>query len=427
MAKDLLIKGGTIVDVDGLVSYRSDVLIDSEGVITDIGTNINDSNCDVIDARGLVLSPGFVDIHVHFREPGFEHKEDIHSGMKSALAGGFTTVACMPNTHPVIDNKSVVDYLNKRSRDEKLIDLKIIGSISKGLNGKELSDIDDMYDSGIVAISDDGKTPMDDGVIQKAFLKAKEKNLLIISHCEDHNLSKGGHINEGEASNRTGIKGIPREAESRIVERDIQLSQKYNTPIHIAHVSIKESLDIINEYKLKGTKVTCEVAPHHFILDDSIISRDSTLTKVNPPIRSKDDVEQIIRRIKDGTIDIIATDHAPHDMQSKDVVYEEASFGITGLETSFSLSYTYLVKRDIIKLEQLIYMMTKKPLEIIGIKNRGINIGALADITIIDLDHQSTIDSSNFKSKGKNTPFDGMKVYGKIVATLKNGKVLYKN
>lgn len=426
MSNYILIKTGSIVDpIDDRV-YISDVLV-RDGLITSIEKDIDPSDdYKIIDAKGLLVVPGLVDLHVHFREPGYEHKETLETGMAAAVTGGFTTVACMPNTEPTIDNPAVVRYLNSRAKDIGLADLKVIGSITQGLMDKELADIEGMKKEGIVAISDDGKTPMDEALLDDAFKRAQENNLIIISHCEDHRLSKDGHINAGSASERTGIKGIPAQAEFGIVKRDIKMSEKYNVPVHIAHVSVGESIDIIREHKTKGTQVTCEVAPHHFILDDTIISRESTLTKVNPPIRSREDVNKIIEGIREGTIDIIATDHAPHDIDSKATSYEKASFGITGLETSFSLAYTRLVGDGVVSLPRLLYMMSIKPLKIMGIISKGIAIGERADIALIDKNQQYKIDSSGFVSKGKNTPFNGYEVKSRVMMTIKNGNIVYE-
>lgn len=424
----LLIKGGKVVNVNNLSSSYKDVLVDEKGYIIEIREDIPvKEEYVVIDATEMLVSPGFVDIHVHFREPGYEYKEDLQSGMISAVAGGFTTVACMPNTKPTISTKETVEYINNKVKSLDMIDVKVIGSITKDLEGNDLADIKKMKECDIVAISDDGKTPMNVSVLENALKLAKNNNLLVISHCEDHDISKDGHINQGEASGRTGIKGIPSSAEYNIVNRDIKLSNKYGNRIHIAHVSTKESVEIIKQFKQKGSHVTCEVAPHHFILDDSIVTKECTLSKVNPPLRNKEDVDKIIQAIREGVIDIIATDHAPHDEKSKALPYEKAAFGITGLETSFALCYTYLVNEKIISLEKLIYMMTKKPLEILGIVNNGISVGEKADITIIDLKEKYNIDSTKFYSKGKNTPFNNFNVQGRIISTIKQGKILYSH
>ncbi len=422
---ELLIKGGTVVDPKTGMNEKMDVLV-KDNIITAIEKNISTEDKKVIDATGMVITPGFIDIHVHLREPGFEYKETIETGTSSAVAGGFTTVACMPNTNPTIHSKEIVELIKDKANEEGKANVLVIGSITKGLDGEELSSIDEMYKSGIVAISDDGKTPMKEELMVEAFKKAREYNIPLISHCEDHNLSKGGSINEGKASERTKIKGIPAAAEYLIVKRDIELCEKLESMVHIAHVSTKESVDILRDAKSKGINVTSEVAPHHFILTDDIITPEDCYTKVNPPIRAKEDVDSVIKGILDGTIDIIATDHAPHDDKSKMVSYDKAAFGITGLETAFSLSYTYLVLKNKLPLIKLIDMLTRKPAEIINIDKGSLEVGKEADITIIDLNEEYIIDSNKFYSKGKNTPFNGYKVKGKPVSTIVGGKIIYE-
>lgn len=422
---ELLIKGGVVINPKTETNEKLDILI-KDDIIIDIKKNISIDGKKVIDASGMTITPGFIDIHVHLREPGFEYKETIKTGTKAAVAGGFTTVACMPNTSPAIHSKEIVELISDKADKEGKANVLVIGSITRDLKGDELSKMDEMYEAGIVAISDDGKTPMIENIMIEGFKKAKELNIPLISHCEDHNLSKGGSINEGEASQRTKIKGIPSSAEYLIVKRDIQLCEKLDSKLHIAHVSTKESVELLREAKNKGINVTSEVAPHHFILTDDIITPDNTYTKVNPPIRSRKDVDEIINGILNKTIDIIATDHAPHDEDSKNVSYDKAAFGITGLETAFSLSYTYLVLKNQLPLNRLIEMMTIKPAKIIGIDRGSLEVGKKADITILDLNKQYTISSSKFYSKGKNTPFNGYRVKGKPVYTIVNGEIMHK-
>lgn len=422
---ELLIKNGTVIDPKKGVQEKLDILI-KDDIIVEIGKDIYGENAKIIDARGMIVTPGLIDIHVHLREPGFEYKETIETGTKAAAAGGFTTVACMPNTKPTIHSREVVQYVKNKATTEGVVNLLTIGSISKDLEGKELSDIDEMVEEGIVAISDDGKTPMDKGIMIEAFKKAKEYKIPLISHCEEHNLSKGGSMNLGRVSDRIGIQGIPSEAEYLIVQRDIQLCELTDSILHIAHVSTKESIDIIRSAKEKGLKLTCEAAPHHFILTDEIISQENTYTKVNPPLRGQEDLEAVIGGIMDGTIDIIATDHAPHDEESKGVSYDRAAFGISGIELAFPLSYQQLVLKRKLPLIKLIEMLTIKPANIIGVDKGTIEVGKCADIAIIDLNEEYAIDSKDFYSKGKNTPFEGYKVQGKICYTIVGGKIIYE-
>ncbi|WP_432405064.1 dihydroorotase [Wukongibacter sp. M2B1] len=422
---ELLIKGGTIIDPKTGLNEKMDVLV-KDNIIAAIEKDISSDGRRVIDATGMVVTPGFIDIHVHLREPGFEYKETIETGTSSAVAGGFTTVACMPNTNPTIHSKEIVKLIKDKANEKGKANVLVIGSITKDLDGEELSSIDEMYKSGIVAISDDGKTPMKEELMIEAFKKARKYNIPLISHCEDHNLSKGGSINEGKASERTKIKGIPAAAEYLIVKRDVELCEELEARVHIAHVSTKESVEIIRKAKSKGINVTSEVAPHHFILTDDIITSEDSYTKVNPPIRGKEDLDSVIEGILDGTIDIIATDHAPHDDKSKMVDYDKAAFGITGLETAFSLSYTYLVLKNRLPFIKLIDMLTRKPAEIVDIEKGSLEVGKEADITIIDLNEEYIIDSNKFYSKGKNTPFNGYKVKGKPVFTIVGGKIIYE-
>lgn len=422
---DLLIKNGRVIDPKNNINENLDIYIEG-GIVKEIEREIKKDRVRIIDAKGMVVTPGFVDIHVHLREPGFEYKETIETGTKAAAAGGFTTVACMPNTNPVIQSKEIVKLIKNKVQSNGHVNVAIIGSITKGLEGMEIAPIKEMIEEGIIAISDDGKTPMDKNIMVEALKEAKKYNIPLISHCEEHNLSEGGSINLGRASERTGIKGIPSAAEYLIVKRDIELCQATSSRLHIAHVSTKESVELIRKAKLQRLNITCEVAPHHFILTDDIISINDTYTKVNPPLRTSKDKESIIEGIFDGTIDIIATDHAPHDEKSKKVDYSKASFGISGLETAFSLSYTELVLNRNLSLNRLIEMLTVRPAEIIGIRKGCIDIGETADITILDLNKEYTIDSRKFYSKGKNTPFNGRKVKGKTVYTIVDGRLVYE-
>ncbi len=422
---ELLIKGGRVIDPKSETNENLDILIKDNNIIA-IGKDISVENRKVIDATGMVVAPGFIDIHVHLREPGFEHKETIETGTKSAAAGGFTTVACMPNTNPTIHSKKTVELIKNRAKEVGKSNVLVIGSITKDLHGMELSEIENMHEAGIVAISDDGKTPMKEEIMIQAFKKARKFNIPLISHCEDHNLSKDGSINEGKASERTKIKGIPAAAEYLIVKRDIELSEKLKTKLHIAHVSTKEAVELIRGAKHRGVDVTSEAAPHHFILTDDIVTHHNTYAKVNPPIRSQEDVDAVVEGLRDGTIDIIATDHAPHDEDSKKVDFNKAAFGITGLETAFSLSYTHLVLKKRLPLIKLIEMLSTRPAEIIGIDKGILKPGKEADITIVDLNKEYTIDSNKFYSKGKNTPFNGDKVKGKVAYTILGGKIVYE-
>lgn len=418
----VVIKGGRIVDpanMDGI----ADIYIDS-GKIKAVGQNIYVEGAKVIDASGKAVVPGFIDVHVHLREPGYEHKETIRTGTMAAAMGGFTTVACMPNTKPVIHSREIVQYILKRARLSGLVNVLPIGSITVNIEGKELTPIEELVEAGVVAISDDGKTAMDTRLMEIAFKKAKELNIPLIDHCEDHSLAAGGSINQGAAEKRTGLKGIPNSSEWSIVARDIILAKTYKTHIHIAHVSTKESIDLIRKAKKEGINITTEVCPHHFTLSDELIEKNNTYTKVNPPLRSTEDVKAVIEGIADGTIDIIATDHAPHDEESKAVNYEDAAFGISGLETAFQVSYSELVCKKIISLNRLIEMMSTNPAKILNLDKGSLRVGKDADIALLDLETQDTIDRTKFVSMGKNTPFHGKTVTGKVVATMVEGGMI---
>lgn len=419
----IVIKGGRILDPNSNTDTIADIHI-AYGKIQRIAKDMNVTGANVICGSEKIIVPGFIDAHVHLREPGYEHKESIRTGTMAAAVGGFTTVACMPNTKPAIHSREIVEYITEKAKREGFVNVLPVGSITMDIEGKKLSEIDDMVKAGIIAISDDGKTSMDISIMEEAFQIAKKYNIPLIDHCEDHYLAADGSINEGEAADRTGLKGIPNEAEWSIVKRDINLSKIYGTHVHIAHVSTRESVELIRKAKQQGINISCEVCPHHFTLTDEIVQRGKTETKVNPPLRSSRDVNAIIEGIIDGTIDIIATDHAPHDEMSKALDYENAPFGISGLETAFSISYTELVEKNKIDLSYLIEMMTIRPAKILNIKKGSLVVGSDADITIIDLNETGYIDSSTFLSMGKNTPFNGKGIRGKVVTTMVNGKIV---
>lgn len=421
----LLIKNGRIMDPKSGMDQVSDILIE-EGIIQEIKQGIETEAEVVLDAQGKVVAPGFVDVHVHLREPGFSHKETIKTGTQAAAAGGVTTVACMPNTKPAIHNAEVVKWIHEKSAAEGCVNVEVVGAITQGIAGETLAEIQDMIKQRIIAISDDGKTTMSRDLMKEAMTLIKDTELPLISHAEDHNLSEGGCMHLGEQSKKLGLPGIPAEAEYSIVARDIELAEETGAKLHIAHVSTEESLTYVKRAKEKGLKVTCEVGPHHFLLNETIVSHDKTETKVNPPIRDEAHRKAMIQGIKEGVIDIIATDHAPHDPASKSQPFEKAAFGISGIETMFSLCYTELVINQGISLMRLLEMMTNKPAEIIHIDKGYIAKGKAADLVILDLESSYTIDTNNFKSMGKNSPFNGYKVVSKIDATIVKGKIVYQ-
>ncbi len=421
-----LFKNGMLIDPKNNRNGHFDVLVE-DGVVVAIEANMSCGADVFYDLAGKVLVPGFVDMHVHLREPGFEYKEDIESGTRAAAKGGVTTVACMPNTKPAISTVEVVEYIQKIAAEKGHANVEIVGSISKGLSGECLSDMKAMLDAGIVAVSDDGRTTMDNILMDKAFEIIKPYDAVLISHAEDHTLTVGGTIHEGSVSAVLGLKGIPRAAEYLIVRRDIALCEKAKSRLHIAHISTAESLYAVREAKRKGQAVTCEVGPHHFILtDETILTAEQTLSKVNPPLRAPSDVRAMVEGIVDGSIDAIATDHAPHSYEDKNKSMLDAAFGISGIETSFALSYTYLVKTGLISLERLIEMMSTNPAKILRLDVGGVGIGDCADMTVLDLNHEWVINPDDFASKGKNSPFGGYAVTGMVVLTFVNGECVYK-
>ncbi|QSQ08764.1 Dihydroorotase [Koleobacter methoxysyntrophicus] len=419
-----IIKGGRVVDPSQNIDGIFDILID-DGLIKAVDRNLSIDGAEIIEAKGMIVTPGLIDIHVHLREPGYEAKEDIESGSMAAAAGGFTSVACMPNTNPVVDNKSVVEFIKEKAKRVGIVNVYPIGAISKGLKGEELSEIGDMKGSGIVGISDDGKPVMASGLMRRAMEYAGMFDLPVISHCEDLDMSGDGVINEGLVSTILGLKGISKAAEEIMVARDIRLAELTGGRLHIAHVSTKGSVELIRQAKRRGIKVTAEATPHHFTLTDEAVRTFDTNTKVNPPLRSSEDVEAVREGLKDGTIDVIATDHAPHTLEDKDVEYDYASFGISGLETSVPLVITNLVHTGILTLSQAVEKMAVNPAQVINIPKGTLRPGSDADLTIIDIDRTVVIDTAKFKSKGKNSPFNGLELKGAVMMTLKGGNIVY--
>lgn len=418
----LLIQGGNVVLSGGVA--ECDVLI-KDGKIAAIGKEISASDAKVIDARGLHVFPGLIDMHVHLREPGYEYKEDVASGSAAAVRGGFTQVCCMPNTNPVCDNAAVVGYIVARSKEVGLCKVRPIGAITVGEKGDTLSEMGKMRDAGIVAVSDDGRPVSDARVMRLAMEYASDFGLVCLSHCEDKSLVDGGVVNEGYNGTLAGLKGIPRAAEEIMIAREIVLAETLHKRVHICHVSTKGGVQLLREAKKRGVEITAETCPHYFVLTDDIVLSYDANTKVNPPVRESADVEAIKEGLRDGTLDCIVTDHAPHHRDEKVVEYNLAAFGISGIETSFSLSYTYLVKNGVLTLSQLADRMSAAPARILGLEGGAIEVGNTADLMIADLKEKYTIDSAKFVSKGKNTPFNGMEVYGCVKYTIADGEVKF--
>ena len=399
-------------------------LLIEDGVITEIGRDFKD--CDrVIRADGLTVMPAFFDMHTHLREPGFTRKEDVESGTMAAVHGGYSAVCCMPNTNPVCDNATAVRYLYQRAEECDTCKVYPIGAISKGQQGKELAEFGNLKEAGAIAVSDDGRPVESAQLMRLALEYVAAFDLPVISHCEDLSLADGGAVNEGLSSTLTGLKGITRAAEEVMVAREAVLAGTLGVPVHIAHVSTRGSVEIVRRAKAAGVKITCETCPHYFAADDSMVLGFDPNTKVNPPLRTKDDVEAIIEGLSDGTIDAIATDHAPHHRLDKNVEYRDAANGISGIETAFCLGYTELVRKKRLSFPRLIECMSVAPRRILHAQGGLIARGEIADLALADTDREFVIDPQQFFSKGKNTPFAGRKVFGEIVCTLVDGEIKY--
>ena len=420
----MIIQNGNVVFKDTV--EKKDIRI-ADGKIEKIAETIAPEKGEaVIDAAGLHVFPGLIDMHVHLREPGFEYKEDIESGSRAAVKGGFTQVCCMPNTQPVADNKVVISYIRHRGEEAGLCKIRPIGAITKGENGERLADIGEMKKAGAVAISDDGKAVASSRLMRLAMEYASGFGMKCLCHCEDKELADGGVVNEGYNSTLAGLKGIPRAAEDVSIARELCLAESLGVPVHICHVSTYSGVRLIRDAKRAGVKVTAETCPHYFAATDDVITGFDTNTKVNPPIREEKDRLAIIEGLKDGTIDAIVTDHAPHHANDKNVEYNLAAFGISGIETSFGFAVTYLYKTGILTLNQLADKMSRLPAEILSLEGGKIEEGVPADLTIADLDEEWIVDSSEFVSKGKNTPFNGRKLSGAVKYTIVDGDIKYK-
>ncbi|MZG53675.1 MAG: dihydroorotase [Nitrospinae bacterium] len=423
-----LIKNGHLIDPANKRNGNFDLLL-SEGKVEAVepkGKIKEAPGLELIDAKGLVVTPGFCDMHVHFREPGHEYKETIETGSQSAAAGGFTTVAVMPNTSPVNDNRSITELILSQAQQTAIVNILPIGAITKGLKGETLSDMGELKEAGCIGYSDDGRPVSDSEIMRRALEYSKMFDLPCIQHSEVLELTRGGSMNEGVVSTELGLKGMPTEAEDIMVHRDICLLPKTGGKLHVAHISSGGSVDLVRQAKAKGLPVTCEVAPHHFILTDEACRGYDTNAKMSPPLRTNSDLEMIKEGMKDGTIDIIATDHAPHDLVDKQVEFSKACFGIVGLETALPLTLK-MVDEKVISLERAIEMLTSQPNKIFGLDKGSLEVGRVADIAIFDENKKYSIDPSKFKSRSKNSPFKDWKVRGKILRTLVNGKTVYKS
>jgi dihydroorotase len=422
----LLIKNGRIMDPANQRDEKGDLLV-ADGKIAEIGKTIRTQADEVIDAAGKVVVPGFVDMHVHLREPGREDKESIASGTRAAAAGGFTSVCPMPNTDPVCDTAQGLQFLRSRARENAVVNVFPIAAVTKGQKGENITEFGDLVYYGAVAFSDDGHSIMNAEIMRRALEYTSMFNVPILDHCEDINLSEGGQMRSGHMAMKLGLKGIPRAANSCQVARDMDLAHYTGGRVHICHVSVREELDYIATAKAKGVKVTCEVTPHHLTLTDNCLETYDTNFKMSPPLGPEDDRLALIEGLRNGTIDCIATDHAPHTDMEKDRVMSEAPFGVIGLESAFPVLYTDLVLKKEIGLAALIEKMTVAPARILRVPKGTLAIGEDADIAILDLDTEFTLDVTKFFSRSRNCPFAGRKLRGRAWATVVGGRVVFRD
>ena len=422
----ILIKNGRLINPSENLDKVMDIFVE-DGIIKEKAESIEKQADTVIDAAGCYVMPGLIDLHVHFRDPGLTYKEDIETGSKAAAKGGFTTVCCMPNTKPVVDNVETVKYIIEKGEKTGLTNVLPVCAVTKNMAGVEITDVEELKKAGICAISEDGKSVMNSGVYRKAMKNAAKANVPVLAHCEDINLVEGGVINLGDKSSELGVKGISNAVEDVIAMRDIMLAKETGATLHLCHCSTKDSVEMVKRAKEEGIKVTAEVCPHHFSMcSDDITSNDGNF-KMNPPLRAREDMEALIKGLQDDIMDVISTDHAPHSAEEKAKDLEHAPFGIVGLETSVALTVTNLVKKGYLTPMQMAAKMSYNPAKVLGIPKGTLDEGKIADITIIDPDKEYTIDVNTFESKGKNTPFDGYKVSGEVEYTILNGKVVYSN
>lgn len=424
----ILIRGGRIIDAATDTDKIGDIYLE-DGVIAQIGENLacRSDQDKVIDAQGRLVMPGLIDLHVHFRDPGQTQKEDIETGSRAAARGGVTTVVAMPNTSPVIDDPDRVNYVHHKAEQLSSIHVLQAGAITKGENGKELSDIEGMAKAGIPALSEDGKSVMDTRLCKEAMQIAAELDLPIFAHCEDIDLRADGCMNEDENAKRLGLPGICNAVEDVIAARDILLARETGARLHLCHCSTEGVAKMMKIVKEEGLdNITAEVCPHHFILTSDDILSDDPNYKMNPPLRTRKDVDALIKGLQNGDFQVISTDHAPHAAPEKTGSIRNAAFGIVGIETSFALSYTALVETGLLTIGQLVEKMSWNPAKILKSERGTIQTGHPADIVIADVEHEYTIDKEQFASKGRNTPFDGWKVKGKILYTICDGKIAYE-
>ncbi len=420
-----LIKSGRVINPAKNQDEICDLLVEN-GIITKCDKNIEGSFDEVINADGLLVMPGLIDLHVHLREPGFEYKETIETGSKAAAKGGYTSICAMPNTKPAVDSVETVKYIKEKAKEVSPINVLIVGAVTKEQAGKELSDIRGMKQEGICAISEDGKSVMNSGIYREAMKLAKELNIPVMAHCEDINMVCGGALNMGKKAEELGVKGISNAVEDVIAARDILIAKETGARLHLCHCSTVDSERMVREAKEEGLLVTAEVCPHHFTLCEDDITANDANYKMNPPVRSKKDLEALRVGLKNDVFDVISTDHAPHSAEEKSRSIDKAPFGIVGSETAVALTMTELVHTGIINYMQMAAKMSYNPARVLGIDKGTLNVGAIADITIIDPEKEYTVNTEDFVSKGKNTPFNGYKAKGMVVRTIVSGKTVYK-
>lgn len=422
----LLIKGGRVIDPSQGVNKTADLLIE-DGRISSIGDDIQTDGADVFDAAGLIVCPGFIDLHVHLREPGEEYKETIATGAAAAVAGGFTSVCAMPNTKPVNDNASVTRFIMEKAREAGLAEVYPVGAITRGSEGAELSEMAEMKEAGAIAVSDDGRPVMNSQVMRHAMEYARDHDLIVSDHCQDLSLSSGGVMNEGRYSTLLGLKGMSRAAEDTHVSRDIMLAEMTGARVHIAHASTAGAVEMIRRAKEKGLPVTCEVTPHHIALTEAAVMGFDTNMKMSPPLRSEEDRAALIEAIRDGTIDAIATDHAPHHADEKMLEFDRAPFGVVGLETALAVTLKALHTDAQIPIERIIELLTSGPARAYRIERGTLATGAIANVTVFDIDRQWTVDPRRFKSRSRNSSFAGWQLGGAVAATFVAGRKVFSS
>ncbi len=420
----LLIQKGRLVDPVGGIGGVMDILIE-DGKLAVIGSDLREPEAQVLDARGLTVCAGLVDMHVHLREPGFEYKEDIGTGTAAAARGGFTSVACMPNTRPVLDGPEQIDYVLRRASESCGVRVWPIGAVSKGEKGEELTDFEALKAAGAVALSDDGVPVQSADLMRDALIRCRRQGLTILSHCEDADMVRNYAVNEGRVSRALGLPGRPAVAEELMVMRDAMLAEETGSAVHICHISTAGSVDIVRQFKKKGVHITCETCPQYFTFTEDEVLEQGAMARVNPPLRTKKDVEAIIEGLKDGTIDAIATDHAPHSQEEKARPLAEAPSGMVGLETALGATLTALYHTGEMDLSDILKKMTFNPACILRIPRGRLSLGGDADFTLFDLDQEWTVDPGEFASKGRHTPFAGRTLRGKVRYTIVGGKIVY--